>query len=64
VKNLFHGRMIAPIQIEDERFMGKVATLILLLSLLGAGVFPYPYTQAIAQDVSRTLQLEENVPHE
>jgi len=63
VKNIFHGKAMTAIQIEDERFMGKVATLVLLICLLGAGVFPHPYTQAIAQDVKRTLQLEESVSH-
>jgi NADH-quinone oxidoreductase subunit M len=64
IKSLFQGKLISSQPIEDEKWIGKLASIIVLIGLVAIGTFPKSLTDPLAHDVKNALQYTERVNHE
>ena len=64
VKSLFHGKLISNQPIEDEKWIGKLASVIVLIGLIAIGTFPKALADPISHDVKNILSYSEEINHE
>jgi len=62
IKNIFHSEASGHAQISDDKFRGKLAASLLLVSLLIVGIFPRPFVDTLSPQVQSVI--EESQHHE